>query len=576
LKIKSVCIHNFRSIKDGKFDLYDYSVLVGSNNSGKSNVLSALRIFYEDDIKYDENIDFPKFETDDNESWIEIEFVLSEKEVKSIKKEYVYDNNRLKVRKYLKSEDRNKVRANQSNIYAYENGKLSENLFYGARNISQAKLGTVIYIPALATTNETLKTTGPSPFRKLLSLIIKDLSKKSKSFQRLYEEFEKFNKNLKNEKTEDGLSLKNIEDKINDSLREWNVKFNVNIEPIGPDEVIKSLVKTNFMDETLKKEMNVTQYGLGLQRHLVYTLIKIASQIEKETEEESDNKKDFLPDFTLILFEEPELFLHPTQQEILNVGLRNLASEENYQVLVTTHSPIFVSRNIEEVSSIIKLKREEAITRIFQITKEKRDELIKSNNEFFVMLKSKLDDPQVDDETKKNIKKMIGETEEERRLGEESIRYLSWLDSERCCAFFADIVLICEGATEKVFIDYLIRNRVQKLNEKKIYVLDAMGKYNIHRYMNLLKELGIYHSVLMDKDENRNIHKFVNEFIVNNKNEYTKKVDFFESNIEDFLGVPQVGQDWKKPINILWHYFNEKIEEEKLKDLNEKIEQLIE
>jgi len=381
---------------------------------------------------------------------------------------------------------------------------------------------------------------------------------------------------LKNEKTEDGLSLKNIEDKINDSLREWNVKFNVNIEPIGPDEVIKSLVKTNFMDETLKKEMNVTQYGLGLQRHLVYTLIKIASQIEKETEEESDNKKDFLPDFTLILFEEPELFLHPTQQEILNVGLRNLASEENYQVLVTTHSPIFVSRNIEEVSSIIKLKREEAITRIFQITKEKRDELIKSNNEFFVMLKSKLDDPQVDDETKKNIKKMIGETEEERRLGEESIRYLSWLDSERCCAFFADIVLICEGATEKVFIDYLIRNRVQKLNERKIYVLDAMGKYNIHRYMNLLKELGIYHSVLMDKDKNRNIHKFVNEFIVNNKNEYTKKVDFFESNIEDFLGVPQVGQDWKKPINILWHYFNKKIEEEKLKELNEKIEQLIE
>lgn len=381
---------------------------------------------------------------------------------------------------------------------------------------------------------------------------------------------------MKNEKTEDGLSLKNIEDKINDSLREWNVKFNVNIEPIGPDEVIKSLVKTNFMDETLKKEMNVTQYGLGLQRHLVYTLIKIASQIEKETEEESDNKKDFLPDFTLILFEEPELFLHPTQQEILNVGLRNLASEENYQVLVTTHSPIFVSRNIEEVSSIIKLKREEAITRIFQITKEKRDELIKSNNEFFVMLKSKLDDPQVDDETKKNIKKMIGETEEERRLGEESIRYLSWLDSERCCAFFADIVLICEGATEKVFIDYLIRNRVQKLNERKIYVLDAMGKYNIHRYMNLLKELGIYHSVLMDKDKNRNIHKFVNEFIVNNKNEYTKKVDFFESNIEDFLGVPQVGQDWKKPINILWHYFNKKIEEEKLKELNEKIEQLIE
>ncbi|WAM36519.1 ATP-dependent nuclease [Caldicellulosiruptor acetigenus] len=576
MKIKSVHIHNFRSIKDGKFDLYDYNVLVGSNNSGKSNVLTALRIFYEDEIKYDENSDFPKFKTDDNESWIEIEYVLSEEEVKSIKKEYVYDNNMLKVRKYLKSEDRNKVKANQSNIYAYENGKLSENLFYGARNISQAKLGTVIYIPALATTNETLKTTGPSPFRKLLNLIIKELSKKSKSFQRLYEEFEKFNISLKNEETEDGLSLKNIENKINNSLREWNVKFNVNIEPIGPDEVIKSLVKTNFIDETLNKEKNVTQYGLGLQRHLIYTLIRIASQIERETEEESNNKKDFSPDFTLILFEEPELFLHPTQQEILNVGLRNLASEENHQVLITTHSPIFVSKNIEEVSSIIKLKREEGVTEIFQITNEKIDELIKNNNELFVILKNKLDDPQTDEKIKERIRELIGETEEERRLEEESIRYLSWLDSERCCAFFADLVLICEGATEKVFIDYLIRNKVQKLNEKKIYVLDAMGKFNIHRYMNLFKELGIYHSVLMDKDENRNLHEIVNDFIFNNKNDYTKKIDLFEKNIEDFLNVAQVKQGWKKPINILWHYFHNKIEEKKLEDLIEKVKQLIE
>ena len=70
MKIKSITIHNFRSIKEAKFDPYDYSVLVGANNAGKSNVLTALRIFYEDGIKFNEKSDFSKFPTEDNENWI--------------------------------------------------------------------------------------------------------------------------------------------------------------------------------------------------------------------------------------------------------------------------------------------------------------------------------------------------------------------------------------------------------------------------------------------------------------------------------------------------------------------------
>jgi len=54
MKIKSVKIHNFRSIKDAEFGLNDYSVLVGANNSGKTNILTALRIFYEDGVKFNE------------------------------------------------------------------------------------------------------------------------------------------------------------------------------------------------------------------------------------------------------------------------------------------------------------------------------------------------------------------------------------------------------------------------------------------------------------------------------------------------------------------------------------------
>jgi len=56
-------------------------MIVGENNSGKTNLLSALRVFYEDSgLKYEKNRDFPKIDTADSESWIELHFHTSVEE----------------------------------------------------------------------------------------------------------------------------------------------------------------------------------------------------------------------------------------------------------------------------------------------------------------------------------------------------------------------------------------------------------------------------------------------------------------------------------------------------------------
>ena len=320
--------------------------------------------------------------------------------------------------------------------------------------------------------------------------------------------------------------------------------------------------------------MDIGLYGQGLQRHLIYVLIRLSS---KYKEEKIYEKKEFSPELTLILFEEPEAFLHPTQQEYLDFSLRSLASEEGQQVIVSTHSPIFVSRNIEDISFLIKLKRENGVTRCFQVSEEIRKDILKENNELAQLFKEKLDDLSVDESTKNRIRNILGDTDDDTRMDEEGIRYSLWLDSERSSSFFADIVLICEGATEKTFIDYLLKNEWDDLREKKIYVLDAMGKFNIHRYMNLFKALGIYHSVLADRDENNNVHKIINEFIESNQNEYTKKIYFFNKNIEDFLGIPipPPSRRDKRPLNVMWHYKNNKIEKTKINQLKDIIEGLV-
>lgn len=574
MKIKLLTIHNFRSIKEVKFSLEDYVILVGANNAGKSNVLTALRIFYEDEIKFNEKSDFPKFQTEDNESWIEIEYLLTNEEFINLKEEYKNSNGVLKVRKYLKSQDRNRVKTNQSNIYGYENAILSENLFYGAKNISQAKLGTVVYIPEVSKTDETLKLTGPSPLRNVITFVMKKVVKTSKSFESLNTAFEEFNNKFSEEASEDGFSLSKLGEEINDSLKEWEVEFNLNINPVRTEGIIKNLVSHYVIDKNLDKEIDVKCLGQGLQRHLIYTLLKLSSQY---TENKTYEKKEFSPELTLILFEEPEAFLHPGQQEFLNISLEELSSEKGQQIIISTHSPIFVSKNIAVISNLVKLKRENGITHVFQVSEDILKTIIEQNNELVQLFQSKLNDPSISKSIKVEIKRTLGDTEDAIRMEEESIRYMLWLDSERCSAFFSDIVLICEGATEKALIDYLIKNKWKNIRENRIYILDAMGKFNIHRYMNLFKELGIYHSVLADKDEDRNIQKFINQFIEDQKNEFTGSIDFFDKDIETFLEIepPSNNRKYKKPLNVMWHLFEGKISADKIDALKRKVEGLL-
>jgi putative ATP-dependent endonuclease of OLD family len=89
MKIRKLQIHNFRSIADQIISLGDYSLLIGANNSGKSNVVDVLRVLYEKDLKFVSEHDFPKFATTDEESWIDAEYELTADEAANLKAEYL-------------------------------------------------------------------------------------------------------------------------------------------------------------------------------------------------------------------------------------------------------------------------------------------------------------------------------------------------------------------------------------------------------------------------------------------------------------------------------------------------------
>jgi len=580
MKIISITIHNFRSVKDAHFNLENYSVLIGANNQGKSNILRALRVFYEcDKSKFNESDDFPKFPRIDRESWIEIEYKLTDDEYKNLKEEYRLPDNTLRVKKYLQSENRNLVKPNQSNIFAYTPNGLSDSLFYGAKNISQAKLGSALYIPDVMKTEDAFKTTGPSPFRNVLSFVMGKVVKKSKAYEALQDSFREFNEKFSSDASKDGYSLHELEESINEQLTDWEVKFHLDIRSINSDDIVKNLVDHSLSDNELDQQVHIRNYGQGLQRHLIYSLIKISTQyIDKD----EPGKKEFNPDFTLILFEEPEAFLHPSQQEILNASLDSLSTNDGQQVLITTHSPTFVSKNIEAISSLIRVEKTDGITKLFQISSSAKEELIKNNDELYTFLTRKSEAADVPQEDQQALKRLLRETDENARYEQEAIRYLMWLDTERCCSFFSDNVCICEGPTEKRFIDYMIRNHWQEeFKNKKVYVFESGGKFHIHRFMNLFASLGISHSILYDQDlqgtgSSARSHKYINQFILDSKNPFTKKIDSFDQDIETFLGLsPSAIPSDKKPLYLMWKYKKGEIQQANIDNLKEKIKALI-
>jgi putative ATP-dependent endonuclease of the OLD family len=573
MKIQKITIHNFRSIIHQTIDCKDLTLLVGENNSGKTNMISVLRAFYEvDGYKYDDKIDFPKLaKVTDNDSWVEIDFLTSDEEQSTLKDEYQREDKILKVRRYFKS--REHFNKDNSNIfYVAQDGTMSENNFYGAKNISQAKLGKVIYIPEVAKTDDTFKLSGPSPLRQVISFVFKKVLEKSEPFGELSKSFEKFNTDFKTEESSDGISMDSLKDDINEELRTWQFSFGFDINPIKSDIIIKNLIEHFLEDDNLqvgKKRVDMKNIGQGLQRHLIYTMIKLAAKYDDD--KKSGGKKEFYPDFTLILFEEPEAFLHPCQQELMNIGLKQIAKELNQQVFCTSHSSIFVSRNIKNISEVKRIKKELGESIIYQVDDIELATIYSDNIEVNQYLQLQIDNG-IPPEDEKELKKLINEKDDEIKLIEEAIKFSIWLDSERSSMFFAKHILICEGASEKAFIDFLMNTQWLDLKEKHIYCLDSIGKYNIHRYISLLTRFGLSYSVLIDFDENKKQHKYFNQFIKGK----ASKIYGFEKDFETFLGITPVpaNRNDLKPLNVLKSYEDGLITLEKIGNLKKIILEL--
>lgn len=552
MKLKHIKIHNFRGIIDASMEFHPYALLVGANNSGKSSIVDCIRAFYEKDgFKFKKEADFPLKGAADQESWVELTYSLSDEEYDSLKDEYKLPEKTLKVRKYfLTGEKLHDGKSAAGSILGYKSdGSLSSEPFYGAKNVQSGKLGDLIYIPAISKVDEHTKLSGPSALRDLINNIMSDVVEGSAAYEALTDSVSTFASTVRTIETEDKRSLSSFEKDLNDLLAPWGTNFNLKFTAPSTADIIKSMLGWDMKDNDCGKPQSVDYFGSGFQRHFIYSLIQMGAKYVPQ--KASKKGKDFSPSLNLVLFEEPEAFLHPPQQEDLARSLIKVSEKSDWQIICTTHSAHFVSRNAARIPAIIRARRAEGVVSTFQVNESQWQSVVDANQSI----------QQVANKYPKVVKTM---QEDDHKPEMEAVKYFLWLNPDRAGMLFAQNVLLVEGPSETALISRLLDDGKLKLPHGT-YILDSLGKYNLHRFMNLLSTLGVAHAVLHDDDNNVNEHQELNQLIIDSKHaDFTRSVIRIPKDLESFLCVTPPGSNHRKPQHLLYCYATDQIDSEKL------------
>ena len=189
------------------------------------------------------------------------------------------------------------------------------------------------------------------------------------------------------------------------------------------------------------------QNGHGVIRQALFNFITFLKENSVGT------KKEYI-----ILFEEPELFLHPRVTFKLRECLYKLAENSPYQVLCATHSPMMIDLSKPHSSLIRAIKNDDETTRTYQIGDS------------------------------------IFAKDEERK---QRVQMINRFNPHVCEAFYADKVILVEGDTETIVYRDLLKRFYP---EEEIFVLNTGSKNNMPFFQEILTAFRIKHCVIHDSD----------------------------------------------------------------------------
>lgn len=327
----------------------------------------------------------------------------------------------------------------------------------------QQAIPKAIFIPAVKDASEEVKPGTKTAFGELLLKVIMPAIVQSEEYQSLLEATRQLRYRLKGDGVGQLEAVRRVEEMISQRLSSLiDAKAMITVDSPDAEKFLGTAMGLRLDDGT---NTPVFLQGHGIQRALVFALVEVLAVQEVRNEETGNTRQRS----TVLLFEEPELYIHPHLMRRLKRALQTLAESRGWQVVISTHSPFLVNV-AEDPRSLIILRRPDRhsppIVRQLDEDPFEGDDIVKMERE---ALRAALDfHPTV------------------------------------CEAFFAERTVLVEGDTEVAVLVHQPRLYelcgIPKDKVEGCSIVSCGGKWTIPGMARLLKLFGVPVRVIHDRD----------------------------------------------------------------------------
>lgn len=466
-RLHKLSVQNFRCIgqEPVSIELDDIVVLVGGNNTGKSSILRAYEVVMLHGSKQGELTidDFPNGRIDPAQlPAIELETVVFDRAAPG---ERWVRTDPATGEMYI----REKWTWAQPGPPKKVGWEVAENKWHdsegpwGAANVAQARRPEPHRVGAFDNPEKQAEETAKL-LKEALTARVKILGKQKADGQAAlgqsaYLELMETVRKLQKEIAEDAKkTLASIETELSKTISSVFPGYAVSFDARAEDDIEKciNLFKADpiiRMGPSGDHQATIDRQGSGARRTLLWAALRILSEQRQGKDSESDRPH-------VLLMDEPEICLHPDAIREARRVLYDLPRNGNWQVMVTTHSPVFIDLSRDNTSIVRFERKMHGTVQGTTIFRPKKAQLSEDDKECLKLLN--LCDPYVAE------------------------------------FFFGGRTILVEGDTEYTAFTYVIQCKPETF--KNLHVVRARGKATIRSLCKILNQFDASYSILHDSD----------------------------------------------------------------------------
>lgn len=425
MKITQVEISKFRSIENGKFYIEDIVGIVGQNNSGKTAVLRALNSFFNPELELQHYLSGANlYSTNRAIPRITITF-------RNIPNKVIYQNY-INNGSIIFKQEFNKTRG-RLDYYIKDNG----NYIIAPENLL-SELNIDVQFILIPTDRNLSKKNSSSILDELLKKYFSiHTARRDTLTPKVKSAYDYLNTNALNKVTKgiEGRYLAN---------KGFDIKITTS-KPITYELFLNNL-EIQITEDS--RDFNISECGSGIQSLVAIAIHRYLAEL---------NHSNFI-----IGLEEPEINLHPQGQKELIYSLLDEVTNNNIQILFTTHSTVLVDQ-LEHTKIIL-------VRKIPDNQRNFKSKILQLSANFW------------------------------NQYGIQRLQYDKFHRFRNSEFFFASHVIISESPNDSELFRVLLQSKGVNIERKGISVLEISGIKSLKYAFYLLRELEIPKTLIIDKD----------------------------------------------------------------------------